>query len=336
LATFFSQLPFAGIRTITPSLIEVGLYYAFAWTLFNYRRTRLAKTLLAGLVIILIVDGSYWLHRRYGCHELALTVLDVGQGSSALLELPGGPCILVDGGGFYDNRFDVGARVVAPFLWQKKISTVDILVLSHLHPDHLNGLLFIARHFHVREVWMTEERVNTGAYQEFLDIIERKGIRVVGLGELVRPRVVHGVRFEVLHPPLDFVERKAQEGWRSLNNNSLVLKATFGDVSFICAGDIEAEAETELVHLACDRLRTNVLLVPHHGSKSSSTMPFLNCIQPDIAVVSSGWKNIFRFPHDEVLHRYEAKGCEIFRTDLQGAITLTTDGHEVTVQTFLP
>ena len=127
------------------------------------------------------------------------------------MELPGGYCVLVDGGGFYNNRFDVGARVVGPLLWKRKIATVDILVLSHPDPDHLNGLLFIARYFHVREVWMNLEPADAQPYRDFLDIISEKGVRVVGPKDLLRPRVINGVRFEVLYPSVDFLERKATE-----------------------------------------------------------------------------------------------------------------------------
>jgi competence protein ComEC len=336
LAALFSSWPWAAARTVTPGFIEIALYYALAWLLLNYRRARRAKVLLLFLSIAFLVDGSYWGQRRFNRSELTMTVLDVGQGSSTLLELPRGPCILVDGGGFYDNRFDVGARVVAPFLWSKKIATVDILVLSHPHPDHLNGLLFIARHFHVKEVWVTGEPVNTEAYQEFLSILESENIRVVRPRDLVQPRAINGVSFDVLYPPGNFLERKAVEAWRTRNNNSLVLKVSFGDVSFLLPGDIEAEAEKELVGLTHDRLRSDVLLVPHHGSKSSSTPEFLSSVEPDVAVVSAGWKNIFRFPHDQVLEHYQAMGCETFRTDLHGAVTINTDGKGIEVKTFLP
>ncbi len=335
LAVFFSKWPFAAVRTVTPTLIEIGLYYALAWTLFNFRRTRWARPLLIGLVLVVLADVGYWVSERYGRRELRMTVIDVGQGSSALMELPGGPCILADGGGFYDNRFDVGARVVGPLLWKRKIATVEILVLSHPHPDHLNGLLSIARHFDVREVWMNQEHADTEPYLDFLRIISENDIRVVGLKELVKPRMINGVRFQAFYPPLDFLERKAGDGWRTKNNNSLVLKVSFENVSFLLPGDIEAEAENELTSLSCAALTSNVLLVPHHGSRRSSTRKFLRCVSPDIAVISSGWKNIFGFPHKKTLKRYQALGCQIFRTDRNGAITITTDGTNISVKPFL-
>jgi competence protein ComEC len=335
LAVFFSKWPFAAVRTVTPTLIEIGLYYALAWILFNFRQTRRARPLLIGLAIVALADVGYWVSERYGHTELKMTVIDVGQGSSALMELPGGPCILADGGGFYDNRFDVGARVVGPFLWKRKIATVEILVLSHPDPDHLNGLLFIARHFNVREVWMNQEPADTKPYRDFLRIVSERDIRVVGPKDLVKPRMINGVGFQVLYPPVDFLERKAEDSWRTPNNNSLVLKVSFQNISFLLPGDIEAEAEREVAALACTTLKSDVLLAPHHGSRSSSTPEFLQYVRPEIAVISSGWKNVFGFPHQKTLKRYEALGSQIFRTDRQGAITITTDGKHVDVKPFL-
>jgi competence protein ComEC len=335
LAFFFSKWPFAAVRTVTPTLIEIGLYYALAWTLFNFHRTRRARPLLIGLAIVLLADVGYWVSERYGRSELRMTVIDVGRGSSALLELPGGPCVLVDGGGFHGNRFDVGARVVGPFLWKKKIATVETIVLSHPHPDHLNGLLFIARHFNVREIWTNQEHADTEPYRDFLKIVSEKNIRVVGLKDVVKPRMINGIRFQALYPPLDFLERKGEDFWRTKNNNSLVLKVSFRDISFILPGDIEAEAERELASLARTTLKSNVLLAPHHGSQSSSTTRFLRCVRPDIAVISSGWKNIFGFSHQKILKRYQAQGCQIFRTYRHGAITITTDGTNMSVKSFL-
>jgi competence protein ComEC len=335
LVIFFSEWPFAAIRAITPTFIEIGIYYALTRTLLDCRRIVRTKLVLISLTLVVVADVGYWVSQRHGRRELKMTVIDVGQGSSALMELPGGYCVLVDGGGFYNNRFDVGSRVVGPFLWKRKIATVDILVLSHPDPDHLNGLLFIARHFHVPEVWMNLEPADAQPYRDFLDIISEKGVRVVGPKDLLMPRVINGVRFEVLYPPVDFLERKATEPWRTPNNNSLVVKVSFRNVSFLLPGDIEAEAERELARRACPTLESDVVLVPHHGSKSSSTAKFLACVKPDVAVVSSGWKNRFGFPHQKILKRYQSLGCQVFRTDRQGAITITTDGTHFTVEPFI-
>ncbi len=328
LAAVFSRIPFAAVNTVTPSLTEIGLYYLLLWVLFRLRETRWAKTVLVGAALMALLDVAYWGTQRFAPGDLKITVLDVGQGSSALLELPTGACMLIDGGGFYDNRFDVGARIVAPFLWQKKIATVETLVLSHPHPDHLNGLVFIADRFNVRELWLNREVVSTRPYNDLLDTAAEKGIKVLGPRELATPQIRGGVRFDLLYPPTDFLNRKRHEGWRTMNNNSLVLKATFKETSFLLAGDIEAEAERELSALMENALESHVLLVPHHGSKTSSTPAFLDRVNPSVAVISAGWGNRSGLPHESVLKRYETIGCRIFRTDRDGAVTLTTDGKQ--------
>jgi competence protein ComEC len=182
---------------------------------------------------------------------------------------------------------------------------------------------------------MNQEDVPNRPFQDFLKIISEKHIRIVGLDTLSTPQTINGIRFQVLYPPKDFLERKTQDLWRTANNNSLVLKVTFDKVSFLLPGDIEAEAEEELSHLAANALKSTVLLVPHHGSKTSSTPVFLEHVNPTIAVISAGYKNIFGFPHEKILKRYQTQGCQIFRTDHGGAITITTDGVYLRVRPFL-
>jgi competence protein ComEC len=150
-----------------------------------------------------------------------------------------------------------------------------------------------------------------------------------------RQQLINGVEFCLLYPPADFLARKASQKWRTTNNNSMVVKVSFGEISFLFAGDITAEAERELVDLAGADLGCDVLLVPHHGSRTSSSRPFLLSVQPDVAVFSAGWKNRFRFPHSSVLDAYDKIGCRIFRTDRNGAIMLKTNGKRLTVKPFL-
>jgi competence protein ComEC len=335
MAHYFSTWPFAAVRTITPTWMEMGLYYGLAWVLLSPRKTRFAKVALPIIVILALTDVAYWATRRFANDQLRVTHIDVGQGNAALLELPKGACMLIDGGGFYDNRFDVGARIVAPFLWQNKIATVETLVLSHPDPDHLNGLVFIARHFNVQQVWMTGDDVSSAVYKEFQDILSEEHIRVVGLEDLARPRTNHGVTFQVLYPPPDFLERKGEDPRRSTNNNSLVLRVSYNQRSFLFPGDIEAEAEQELIALAGGALKSDVLLVPHHGSKTSSTPGFLKQVDPDIAVISAGRKEIFGLPCEKILQRYVSWGSQVLRTHEAGAITITTDGDYLRVKTFL-
>jgi len=387
---FFAALPFAAVKTITPSLFEMVCYYVLGGVVLNGLKNRRApaadhispstradrfparqrypkppgrfslnrllsraaavsrltttgsaakRGIIIGLVAVLalLIDTGYWFARRHLSSDLRVTYIDVGQGSSALLELPGGYTALIDGGGFSDNNtFDLGARVLAPFLWRKKIQTIDTLVLSHPNSDHLNGLIFIARHFNVKTIWTNNETRTTQGYERLQNIISQKQINLPDFQHLPRQLLINGVEFCFLYPPADFLAQKANQKWRSTNNNSLVVKVSFGDISFLFAGDIMAEAEQELVDLAGADLACDVLLVPHHGSRTSSSQPFLSSVQPEVAVFSAGWKNRFRFPHATVLTAYEKIGCRTFRTDQNGAIMIKTDGNRLTVQPFLP
>jgi len=292
---------------------------------------------IVGILLILAFagDAGYWLYQRFWNHELRVTYIDVGQGNAALLELPGGYTALIDGGGFSDNNvFDMGARVIAPFLWRKKIRTIDTLVLTHPNSDHLNGLIFIAQHFNVKTIWTNGESRATRGYKRIKKIIAQKQLNQPDFKHMPRKQLINGVEFFFMYPPADFLDKKAGQKWRNTNNNSLVVKVSFGDISFLFPGDIMAEAEKELVGLSGADLACDVLLVPHHGSRSSSSRLFLANVQPDVAVISAGWKNRFRFPHSTVLETYKKSGCRILRTDRDGAIKLTTDGKRLSASSF--
>lgn len=357
IVNFFSQLPFAAVKTITPTYFEICCFYALVWAVLNLKSVQLKaqsveyawhdagsntqqtvfrrKTAIIVLAIVVFagsIDCFYWFYNRFWHNDFRATIIDVGQGSCALLELPGGQCFLVDGGGFSDNSvFDVGAGIVAPFLWRKKIRTIDTIVLTHANSDHLNGLLFIARHFNVKEIWTNNEAANTTGYRNLMEIVEKNKIHMPVFKDMSRIHDINGVRLKILYPPDDFIDKRKKEKWRDLNNNSLVLKAEFGTKSFLFPGDIMAYAERELIAIAGDELKSTVLLAPHHGSKTSSTELFLDKVRPELVIISSGWNNRFGFPHTSVLKRYMERNCRILRTDSHGAVTISTDGGRRTL-----
>jgi competence protein ComEC len=265
-----------------------------------------------------------------------VTIIDVGQGSAALLELPRGYHVLMDGGGFSDNSsFDVGAQVVAPLLWRKKIRTVDALILSHPNSDHLNGLLYIAEHFNVKEVWVNGQPAPIRSYRQFLDIIQKNNIRMPAFDTLARSREINGVRFNIIYPLPGFLDKVPTEKWRSLNNNSLVVQVRFGAKTILFSGDIMAPAEAELVSTAGAALDGDILVSPHHGSRNSSSGAFLDAVSPEAVIVSCGWKNRFHFPHESVLEKYRRRGYRVFRTDTDGAVFIRTNGTDLDIRPFL-
>ncbi len=326
---FFSNLPLGSFRVSTPTPLEVLLFYGFIFLLFNFKRWRWAKYALPMIILLALFDQAYYYVRDHCRSALKVVFLDVGQGNSALIQFPKGRTMLIDGGGFPRSYLDVGEAVVARYLWHQKIKHIDYLVLSHPQADHLNGLPFIAENFNTREYWSNGQSVDTEPYRHLMDIIEKKGIARPTLKELRGVRDINGVEVRVIYPPGDFIN----DMWRSLNNNSLVLQVCMGNDCFLFPGDIQREAEEELMELNPD-IKSTVLLVPHHGSSSSSSLDFVEMVKPEIAVFSMGSINRFGFPHEEVIARYQRLGSQIYRTDEDGAITIATDDSHLRVTTY--
>lgn len=334
LVEMVARFPYSAATTVTPSVLEMVLFYLFFIFVFHIQK-RPVRYIGMVLVGVAVLDGGYWVHRRYFNQEMVVSVVDVGQGSANVLQLPGGRVVVIDGGGFSDNSsFDVGHRILAPFLWRNKIKRIDLVVLTHPNSDHLNGLLFLLRRFHIGHVWSNHERASTMGYRQWHAIIADRSIDHPSLGQIQQPEVMNGITFQVLAPPQDFLQRRAQESWRDLNNNSLVVKVQWQKVSFLFTGDIMAKAEAELVrNYGHQELHSTVLVVPHHGSRSSSTPFFLSAVAPEVAVIPVGWGNRFRFPHVKVIERLEQTGAQIRRVDLCGAVQFMTNGHDYHVET---
>jgi competence protein ComEC len=246
------------------------------------------------------------------------------------VEFPHGKTMLIDGGGLYGD-FDVGEKVIAPFLWQQRILHVDYLLLSHPQPDHYKGLIFIARHFYPREFWHNGMTSPSPTYGQLMKAIKEKGISVVPVEDGFT-RTIAGVQFKALHPVEGWMgEKIMKRGF--VNNNAVVFMLSFGNHRLLFTGDIEKKAETRLVETG-KRLSAQVIKVPHHGSKHSSTETFLNKVSPRYAVISVGFANPHRLPNKETLRRYARLGCRVLRTDIDGAITVQSDGKQLTVRTY--
>ena len=335
LVGLFAHLPSVSFWVTTPTILEIILFYLFIAALFNIKRLKRVGWITLVLLLFIGADYFYWHYANNLDPDFHVTFLSVGQGDSAVVEFPGGKRMLIDGGGFYNDSFDTGRNIIAPFLWKKKIKRIDYLILSHPHPDHLNGLRFIARNFNVREIWASGQGINLESYNELMDIIEDRGIKKVKMDVNTPTRYINGVRVDIYNPPVPLFREQEIGLHQSLNNNSLVVKLTFKGVSFLFTGDIHEEAENILVEFG-DRLKSTVLKVPHHGSSTSSTKGFLARVQPSYAVFSVGYKNRFGFPKKEVVERYRDLGCKIYQTDRDGAIAMVTDGEELRVKSSSP
>lgn len=367
---FLASLSFASFNVVTPTIPEIVLYYLLIITLLKllegrrseagrtehassagavdyclpvafmrlgglYRanRNRILVLCLSSILLFFIVDifhaGIATNRQRY----LSVTFIDVGQGNSTLVTFPGGTTMLVDGGGFYDRSFDLGRYVVAPYLWHEKITEVDIMVLTHPDQDHIGGLPYIAENFAVGEVWSNGCESGNESCRILKKIIREKAIRHRIVDKNTPRRTIGGVSVEILNPVKSASDGRLRFPDFDYNNNGVVMKMTFGKQSILLPADISRLAEAELVASGTD-LRADILMAPHHGAGTSSTVAFLKAVRPAVVVISCGPDNVFGFPHSDVLERYRSAGAKILRTDSCGAVTVRTDGEEIEINRY--
>ncbi|MDD5450795.1 MAG: DNA internalization-related competence protein ComEC/Rec2 [Desulfovibrionales bacterium] len=336
---FFAACPFSSLWVTPPCLFEILLFYAgVLFITMASRRKAFRWCGLTCLSIILVVKmvGAY---QQNHSDMLRTTFLDVGQGNAALVQFPGGKNMIIDGGGTLSGQFDIGERVIAPFLRTKGVWTIDYLVLTHPHPDHIGGLIFLLDNFKVKEVWANGDRVETEAFVRWQQAVSHKGIphREFKMDSHY-PFNINGVMVDVYGPPRHICDPSgdmATTGGQDvlLNRRSLVLRISYGRRHLLFPGDIDACRENELSQEGY-ALKSDVLLAPHHGSNTSNTPEFIRAVAPDAVVFSVGQFNRFSFPHPDVVGRYMDRSCSIYRTDRDGAITCLTDGHNLQIEPF--
>ncbi len=328
----------ASYRIPEPSFGVMAVFVALTIALSAVVRMRWNTWRLAAVVSPLLatalVIATYPFSQRFAPGRLEVNVLDVGQGDSLFLSFPRGRTMLVDGGGeigsFHSggmrSGIDVGEDVVSPYLWSRGIKRIDTVALTHAHEDHLGGLPAILENFTVGELWVGRD-IQSAAYRQVLAIARARGVLIRHLkqGDAFTEDGVSGA---VLWPD------DLSEGQSARNDDSLVLRFTDSAESFLLAGDIERPSERRM--LAEEQpVQTNFLKIAHHGSKTSTTEPFLSAAHPAFAAISAGRDNIFGHPSPEVTERLAAAGVRVFRTDRDGAITVSTDGTALQVKTFL-
>ena len=286
------------------------------------RRLALAGAIAAALLAAGSL-GARDLARRHA-RDLTVTFLDIGQGDAAVIEAPGPHVMLIDGGGVRDGSFDTGARIVEPFLRARGIGRVDIVALSHPHPDHLNGLFRILERFEVGAFWSSGDDGHNPEYGRLVGVARSRG---VAIPEVSASRL--GAATIVPLGPFDSTadgagEHIAAPPGLSVNDASLVVRVGFAGRSVLFAGDLEADGEGELVGRrdVGQAVAADVLKVPHHGSRTSSSPELVEAVSPALAVISLGWRNQFHFPAPEVVERYAARGARVLRTDQDGAISV--------------
>jgi len=258
--------------------------------------------------------------------NLHVDFLDVGQGDSALVTMPDGTTLLVDGGGnIFDASRRIGETVVSEYLWWRGLDQIDYILVTHADADHIDGLNDVLKNFAVRGALIARAPADDPEFAKFAETLKATNTHaeILQAGDAIH---FGEVELGVLWPPAG--------GETSTNNDSIVLRLKFGTRAILLTGDIEKQAEKSLLESRQD-LRADVVKVPHHGSKSSSTEDFVRATAPQFAIISVGRNSMFGHPHHEVVQRWQANGATVLTTGECGTIMITTNGTDLTLNKFI-
>ncbi len=246
--------------------------------------------------------------------DLRVHFLDVGQGDSSFVELPDGRCMLVDA-----SEEEYGDKIVS-YISGLGYSTIDYVVATHPHSDHIGGMAQVINSFEVGTFCMPEKEHTTKTFEKMLRAVEKNGCDtqfisagdIIFEGDYLKARVVAPI----------------YDDYEDLNNFSAVIHISYGDTAFLLTGDAEDVSEEEILKSGAD-ISADVLKVGHHGSSSSSIKKFVNAVSPDYAVISCGEDNEYGFPKKSVVNRFKKAGAEVLITWQEGDMVFTSDGEAV-------
>ena len=360
LVSNFSKLPFSKIYITTPKMSMIIFYYVliiffnYICKIYNNRNLSLTQIRFRNLialykykikeiynnkksrkkfisVLILIVFCfniyNFFIIKR----ELKIYFVDVGQGDSTFIVTPKNETILIDGGGSLGTDFDVGESTLLPYILDRGYKKINLMFVSHFDQDHIGGLFKILEELKVEKVCISKQEEDSENYQKFLNIVKEKDIQVlvVKIGDKIV--LDNNLYFNVLWPK----DKQIEEN--KLNNNAIVMKLNYNNFSMLFTGDIEKKAEEEILETYKNSkiLESDILKVAHHGSKTSTTDEFLSRVKPKIALIGVGKDNMFNHPSNTTIEKLEKMDIKIYRTDLNGEISIcVNDKGQVSIKSL--
>jgi len=327
-ANITAKIPYASILVPTPSITFLIIFYVTSFSLLWYFPNKkctnkyfkcipiLCATIAIASILLMFLPKPF-----------KVFFLDIGQGDSIFIKNSTGQTCLIDGGGTYPGSFSSfkPENTIIPFLLDNGVTTLDMAILSHPHGDHIEGLTKVIENLAVKCLIIAPQNEKNSDMEKLLELCHKKNIKIIQVS--MGNRIFFGnAEFSVLHPS---IPSKTYED-SPLNNNSLVLKLKYKKTSILLTGDIQSEAENQILESG-QNIHSDILKIPHHGSPYSTALAFLAKVSPSSAVISVG-RNNFGHPADMILQRLEQNHIKIFRTDKSGCITIEIDsnGYSIT------
>lgn len=317
IANWFSNIEISKIYVITPQIISIVAYYLICAAIILKKKNRKIIVIIMLTVLIINLFPTP--------KKLRINFIDVGQGDSTLIRTETNKVILIDSGGSTaSSSFDVGNKVLLPYLLDRRIKKIDFIIVSHFDADHCQAFETVIDNINVRKVVVCKQSMITQEYLNIINKCKKKNIKIIVVERGDKLKIDKRTEFEILHPG----ERFLDDGKGGLNANAIVCKMNYklnnGKIfSILFTGDIEVEAEKELEQVYGKKLKADILKVAHHGSKTSSREEFIKLVSPKIALIGVGENNKFGHPADITLERLEKENVKVYRTDQMGEVSIT-------------
>lgn len=308
-----SKLPFSNILVVTPYMFNVISYYAIILYCIKSKKNNKCKIIICLLIVLILINFIIYIFPQ----KLRIFFIDVGQGDSTLIITPDKKTVLIDGGG--SDSFDVGEKVLLPYLLDRRILKVDYVLISHFDTDHCGGILTIMEKVKVKNIIISEQAEHSENYERFKKLMIHKKIRLIEVKKGDKIKIGRYSEFKIFFPTSRLLSENP------LNNNSIVAQFNYNNFKMLFTGDIEKLAEQQILKTEKAEIRADILKVAHHGSKTSSIPEFIKAVRPKIALIGVGKNNTFGHPNQQTIKNLENIKCRIYRTDLQGEIIIKID-----------
>ena len=315
LVKFMGKLPFSTVLVCYGSFIFVIAYYFIVYFLIK------RKMLLALLTIVaMIIANLNFLPKN----KLYINFVDVGQGDCMLIRYNGMNFLIDSGGGISAEDYDVGKNTLLPYLIDRKVYKIDYIIVSHFDADHCRAFLHVMKYIKVKNAIIAKQFKNSRMYSEFLEIANKKKINIIYVKENDHFKF-KDFRIDIYNPNDEAIMENV------MNNNGILNMLRFSRINILCTGDLEKIAEDAIItrYSNSNVLKADILKVGHHGSITSTSDDFLKLIMPRMALIGCGKNNKFGHPNQFILNKLSAIGCKIYRTDLNGEISICIDENAI-------